>query len=143
MRRWWHEPTTVEHVEKKYGPSVDGTSKTTIYIIEADATPIGMIQTYWVRDYPDHAKSVKMMNAVGVDLFIGDPAYIGKGYGSMILSTFVQDIIRGKYSSAAGVIADPSTNNPASIRTFEKAGFTKDSIVSDKDGPEQLMVLRF
>lgn len=143
VQRWWHEPATMKHVEDKYGPSVDGVAKTSIYIIVANTTPIGMIQTYWVRDFPDHVESAKMRDAIGLDLFIGEPTYIGKGYGSIIISTFVQDVIKNKYLDAVGIIADPSVNNPASIRTFEKAGFMKGDIVSGKDGLEQLMILRF
>lgn len=143
IQRWWHEQATVKHVEEKYGPSVDGTAKTTIYIIEADTIPIGMIQIYWLRDYPDHVESVKMSEAVGIDLFIGDPRYVGKGYGSVIISTFVNNIVKDEYSKAVAVIADPSIDNFVSVRTFEKTGFKKGDIVKGEDGLEQLMILQF
>lgn len=143
IARWWHEPATLEHVETKYGPSVDGTEKTTIYIVELNQKPLGMVQTYLLQDYPEHADSAGMVNAVGVDLFIGEPEYIGKGYGSQMLKEFIDKIIRVKYSNIEGVIADPSVGNPASIRMFEKAGFVKGKIVEDKEGQEQLMILKF
>lgn len=106
-----------------------------------DEKPIGMIQSYWVRDYPEHAESVGMPEAIGVDLFIGEPEYIGKGYGQKLLSQFIEEI-KVKYKNAVGIIADPSVNNPASIRMFEKVGFMKGDVVDDKDGKEQLMIMK-
>lgn len=104
---------------------------------------MGMIQSYWVRDFPEHAESVGMSDAIGVDLFIGEPEYIGKGYGQKLLSQFIKKVAKVQYKNASGIIADPSVNNPASIRMFEKVGFVKGDITDDKDGKEQLMIMRF
>lgn len=56
---------------------------------------------------------------------------------------FVEDIIRVRYPTATGVVADPEIANAASIRAFEKAGFGRGRIVDGEFGDEQLMVLRF
>jgi aminoglycoside 6'-N-acetyltransferase len=140
VARWWREPATVEHVEKEYGPSDE---KTAVYVVEGNGQPIGIIQSYPVEDYPEHGESVKMPGGVGVDLFIGEPSLIGKGYGAQLLSDFVSQVVRPKYPDATGVVGDPEVENLASVRAFEKAGFVKGRIVPGEYGPEQLMVLRF
>lgn len=139
VAKWWREPATVEYVREHYGSD----PKTSIYVALGNDKPMGIIQSYFVDDYEAHATSVNMKGAVGVDLFIGEADLIGKGYGSVMLMNFVDQIIRKKYPSATGVIADPEVANNASIRAFEKAGFTKGSVVGGEYGPEQLMILRF
>jgi aminoglycoside 6'-N-acetyltransferase len=139
VARWWQEPATAEHVEEKYGPS---DRKTSVYIVLGDAVPIGMIQSYRVEDYPEHAESVGAPGYIGVDLFIGDASLIGKGHGAQLLVDFVSQIIRTEYPDAHGVVADPNVANLASIRAFEKAGFMKGEVVPGEDGPEQLMLLQ-
>ena len=140
VSRWWKEPATVEHVESKYGPGADGKDKTAMFIVESDETPVGFIQSYKVDDYPEHAASVRLPGSIGVDLFIGEKDYVGKGYGSALLKAFISDVVPRKYPDARQVVADPSIKNLASIHAFEKAGFHKGSITNDDDGLEQLMI---
>lgn len=142
VAKWWREPATVAYVEKEYGPSDD---KTDVYVVEGDGRPIGIIQSYRVEDYPEHFQSVKMPGGVGVDLFIGEPSLIGRGYGTQLLKDFAAQIVKVKYPSASGIVADPEVANLASIRAFEKAGFRKGEIVTGEEdgGPEQLMILQF
>ncbi|HEV2413106.1 MAG TPA: GNAT family N-acetyltransferase [Candidatus Saccharimonadales bacterium] len=141
VSRWWKEPATMEHVETKYAPAVDGHDKTAMFIVEDDDRPVGFIQSYWIDDYPEHAASVRVKAAIGVDLFIGEEDRIGKGFGPALLKAFITDVISSKYPDARRVVADPSVDNLASIRAFEKAGFYKGEITRDDDGPEQLMII--
>jgi aminoglycoside 6'-N-acetyltransferase len=141
VKKWWREPTeTLDEVEKKYGGRVIGDEPTDVYFAMLRGTPIGMIQSYRVDDYPEHAESINLENAIGVDLFIGEEAYTGKGYGPLLLAQFIDKVIRTSYRDAAFVVADPEIANTVSIRAFEKAGFTKGDIVSGEHGPEQLVI---
>ena len=131
----------MEHVEKKYGPGADGDDKTAMFIVEDNKRPIGYVQSYWIDDYPEHAASVRVSEAIGLDLFIGEKDYIGKGYGPALLKAFLSEVVPDKYPNASRAVADPSIENNASIRAFEKAGFYKGDITNDEDGPEQLMII--
>lgn len=62
-------------------------------IVYADI-PIGCIQTYRLSDYPEHAERMDAgEGATGLDIFIGDPACIGRGIGPLILTSFVENIV--------------------------------------------------
>ena len=139
VAQWWHEPATIEFIEKEYGPS---DPKTDVYVVEGDGKPMGIIQSYWTQDYPEHFEKVQLKASVGVDLFIGEPDLIGKGYGTQLLANFVDSIIKQKYPAADCVVADPEVTNLASVRAFEKAGFSKGTVVNGEHGPEQLMILK-
>lgn len=137
VARWWREPPTVEHVAKDYGPHND----TDVFMAFSDRKPLGVIQSYWAEAYPEHYETVQLPGSIGVDLLIGDPAMIGRGYGPRLLREFVEQVVRMRYPEATAVVSDPEVKNSASVRAFEKAGFTKGAVVPGDDGPEQLMVL--
>jgi RimJ/RimL family protein N-acetyltransferase len=120
--RWWHEPLTLEQVEAKYRPRITGDEPVRCFIILADDTPIGLIQTYRVGDFPEYAECLPMPpDAAGIDLFIGEDAYLHRGLGSRILRAFVNNVIVP--SGVTTVSIDPSAENRIAIRAYEKAGF--------------------
>jgi aminoglycoside 6'-N-acetyltransferase len=136
VAKWWREPPTIEFVEKEYGPR---DKKTDVYVIEGDGKPMGIIQSYRIDDYPDHQQSLEIINAVGLDLFIGIVELTGKGFGSQLVKEFIDTVIRKKYPDAHSVVVDPEVANIASVKMFEKVGFQKrNSIVVDHRS-EQIM----
>lgn len=140
VKKWWPEPeANLAAVEKEFGASIDGTEPTKVYLAIVEDKPIGIIQCYQLSDYPKYQKTIKLDNAVGVDLFIGEEAYVGKGYGTAMIKQFVEEIIRRQYPDAKYAISDPEVKNFASIRAFEKAGFIKGPIKPGDYGPEYLM----
>lgn len=124
VQEWWHESLTLEEVERKYGPRIDGVEKTYVFLIHHDRRPIGLIQWYLWSDYPDHAAQLGASStAAGVDLAIGEKQSVGKGLGSILIREFVNKVIFEK-STATAVVTDPEEQNLRSRRAFEKAGFT-------------------
>ncbi|HSW75144.1 MAG TPA: GNAT family N-acetyltransferase [Candidatus Saccharimonadales bacterium] len=141
VKKWWRDQKdTLDEIEKKYGGRIEGDDPTDCYIAEIDNTPIGFIQSYPINDYPEHARSIPLDNAVGIDLFIGKEDFTGKGFGTKLLEQFVKKVLRVRYPDARFVVADPEVANVASVRAFQKAGFRKGKIVSGEHGPEQLMI---
>jgi aminoglycoside 6'-N-acetyltransferase len=144
VARWWHESSTDADVENQYGPSVDGVDPTTLWTVEVDGVAVGMIQSYRVDDYPEHAESVQQPpGAIGIDYMIGEPDCLGHGIGAAMIAKFVAEVIPTEYPGATAVVSDPSVENVASIRALERAGFSRGPIVPGEDGPEQIMFVRF
>jgi RimJ/RimL family protein N-acetyltransferase len=125
VRRWWDEHQTYEEVAAHYLPAIRGTDPTDLYVIELDGQAAGFIKTYLVSDYPDYAALVDVGEQVaGVDLFLANADQTGRGLGSRVLDAFVNDVVFASPTIRA-CIADPAVENAASIRAFEKAGFTR------------------
>jgi aminoglycoside 6'-N-acetyltransferase len=121
--RWWVERKTLKEVEEHYLPTIEGDEPTDYYVALLDGEPFGLIQTYLVSDYPDYAASIgEGEGTAGVDLFIGEEAMTGRGLGSEMLRTFVDEIVFARPTTIA-CVAGPELRNTASVRAFEKAGF--------------------
>jgi len=120
VNRWWHETLDLAGVEAKFGPRVDGTEPTHVFMIEDNGQPAGWIQWYWWSDYPAHAAQLGAEpGSAGIDLAIGEEAMIGRGLGPAAIVQFLRQIV-----FANSVYCDPEEANVRSLRAFEKAGFT-------------------
>jgi RimJ/RimL family protein N-acetyltransferase len=123
VQRWWRERETYEEVVEHYLPAIEGSDPTDHYLVVLDGRPVGFVETYLVADYPDHARLVGAEpGAAGVDLFIADADLTGRGIGTELLRRFVSEVVFAR-PATTHCVADPETENIASVRAFEKAGF--------------------
>jgi len=125
VRRWWAadgEPT-VEAVEARYGPRIDGVRPTRMWVVEVNGRSVGFVQDYRIGDYPDYAVLGPDPEAIGLDYLIGDPAWVGRGLGVSMLWAWMQQA-RRRYAGTTSYFAAPDHRNRASLRVLEKAGFT-------------------
>ncbi|WP_231263252.1 GNAT family N-acetyltransferase [Nocardioides alpinus] len=126
VRRWWHsdgEPTD-ERVQRVYGPRVDGTTPTRMWVAEVNGRSVGFVQDYRIRDYPDFALLAPDPDAVGLDYAIGEPGWVGRGLGTPILWAWMQRT-HESLPDATAYFAAPDHRNQASLRILGKAGFTQ------------------
>lgn len=126
IRRWWQadgEPTA-EAVTEQYGPEIDGTTPTRLWIAEVNGRSVGFLSDYRIADYPDYALLCSEPDAVGLDYAIGEPAWLGKGLGARILWTWSRKA-RHRFPDATSYFAAPDHRNEASLRMLDKAGFTR------------------
>jgi len=137
------DAVTMKQVEAKYGLEVDGLGVTHRFIIEFEGAPIGLIQRYHLRDFPDYARAVGEDPAAsaGLDLLIGEPSALGRGLGSGALDKFVTGVVFAE-SRVTRVVAGPAVSNARSIRVFEKAGFLRirDAMVPGEQVPAAVML---
>ena len=143
VARWWTERKTFEEVEEHYLPTIEGTEPTDHYIALLDGEPIGLLQTYAVSAYPDYAVLIDAgEGTAGVDLFIGEEAWTGRGIGTEMLRRFVDEIVFADPATIA-CVADPDVQNLASLRAFEKAGFgVVRELIDPSDGQLHALVRR-
>ncbi len=121
---WWHEAGSSEDlVRAKWEARTRGADeKTRIFIINVDSTDIGLIQTYRLADYPDHAAEVQLPDSSGIDVFIGIPGWRNRGVGTALVRQFVDEVVFAEPSIERCAI-DPEPENRRAIRAYEKAGF--------------------
>ena len=94
-------------------------------IIEYDGKSIGYVHMYKLNEellneyeYPSTNKVV-----YGIDQFIGESEYWGKGIGTDFMRLVLQYLTKEK--GAEIIILDPHADNPRAIRCYEKVGFKK------------------
>src|SRR5690348_9127907 len=122
VREWWDPLPTLDSVAAKYSPRILGKEPTRSFIIESSRMPIGYVQTYRIADYPDYAQYLGVSDdAAGVDLFVGEPKYMGLGLGSQLLREFLERIVFSD-GSVAECIIGPDVRNLRAIRCYEKVG---------------------
>lgn len=124
VREWWgDEGSTLAKVEAHYAPCIAGAEPTRCFVVLYAGLPIGFVQTYRVADYPDHEAAIGAgPGTAGVDLFIGEEAYLHRGLGAPILRRFLATIVFAADDVTCCMI-DPSVRNTSAIRAYEKAGF--------------------
>ena len=143
IHTWFNEPHvqsfyslrawTIEEVRQKLTPYIQGVGGMECYIISNDKIPIGYIQCYPVKEHPwDNQNLVEevIQNSAGIDLFIGEKEFIGRGIGCQILEAFLKSYIWTRYKYC---LVDPDIRNDISIQLFKKCGFRKHQQISSKD----------
>jgi aminoglycoside 6'-N-acetyltransferase len=151
MHSWFNEP----HVQRFYSlrewseaevlhkllPAIEFKNRLFGFIIFFQQKPIGYIQYYSVKDFPwpqqDFAPNVEK-EAAGLDLFIGNPSFIGKGLGSAIITQFLEDLIWPRFQFC---VVDPDERNLASIKLFEKCKFVRHKKIISKDSLDKTVTL--
>lgn len=117
-------PPSAIQIREKYGPRIDGVVAVEPYIAETEGKPFAFMQCYRLtdEDYKSYGYSIEE-TIYGIDQFIGEPALLGKGYGTRMVIEFLNFIFNEK--GAGAVTVDPELTNPRAIRCYEKCGFQK------------------
>ncbi len=126
VARWWDHEWTPEALERDFGPSVDRTDPTEIYLASQGGSPFGLIQRYRLDSYRPHLKALAAIvpvppAALSIDYLIGDPALRGRGMGAAMIRAFVSSSWAA-YPEAPAVIVPVVAANIASWRALERAG---------------------
>lgn len=126
VARWWHnENPDVAAAERNYGPVVDGTDPTRMWVVELNGRSVGFVQDYRIGDHPDYALLTAAPDAIGFDYAVGEPAWVGRGFGTRILWSYLRDVVRPHYPDATTYFAAPDHRNGASLRVLDKLGFAR------------------
>ncbi len=128
MRTWWPDDAELEALEQRYGPVVDRTDPTEVFVIDHDHQPVGLIQSYRLSDNPEWQAALAVAgtpgNAVGIDYLIGVERLTGLGLGPEVIDRFVWQIW-SRYPDVAAVVVSTQAGNRRSWRALEKAGFRR------------------
>lgn len=126
VARWWAHETTTAAVERDFGPAVDGTDPTRMYLGWAEGRPIGLVQVYALADFPEYVAELAAVCAVppgalSIDYLIGEPFARGRGLGAGLIAA---GVTRGfaDHPGAHDVLVPVAAANVASWRALRRAG---------------------
>lgn len=134
MHTWLNKPhvhewydndkeNTIEAITARYGPKIDGKKPTNCYLVLYEGKAFGYIQTYIVSDWPEFGNYVGYdEHTASIDLFIGEQEFLGKGFGSVMIKTFLKTVVFANPTIRTCIIG-PEPQNARAIRAYEKAGF--------------------
>lgn len=151
MHRWLQAPHMRRHyqpqeldldeVTAKYLPRIEGTVATHCHIALLADAPLGMIQCYRNADFPDYSAEIVLAEGISLDIFIGEAARLGQGLGPRLLRAYIKDIAFKVFPEEARCYICHALDNPAAIRSSEKAGFRFLRDVEEAGKPAKLFVL--
>lgn len=138
---WWDGPHELDELAVQYGPRIAGEHHVRCYLALDGDRPFGFVQCYTVGDEPTYAPGLDLdPAAVGIDLYIGEPAYLGRGLGRRMLERFVDEIVLADPAVPYALI-DPDVGNERAIRTYRRAGFTRIAEI-ERDGEAVVLMRR-
>lgn len=135
-------PWTLEEVYKKLMPYLQGEKQIKCFIIYQGTHPFGYIQSYPIKENPWENQDLPekiIKEAAGIDLFIGEEDYLGKGLGSEIISQFLEKHIWPFFRYC---LADTDVRNKASLGLFYKCGFIEHKKIFFKNALNQQVFLQ-
>lgn len=142
VRAWWGEIGSYDEAVQEYLDAIEGRDRADVYAIVVDDEPVGLVQTYVLADYPEFAALVSAgPGTAGMDMLLGEERLIGSGLGTHVIRAFVRDVVFAATTTLA-CLADPDVRNLASVRAFEKAGFTAVSTFVDPEDGRLHAVMR-
>jgi aminoglycoside 6'-N-acetyltransferase len=137
VAEWWDTAQTelgLDGVIAKYRSRTGSDDPTTACIIEVADLPIGYIQHYPWAANEDEMREIGFdlpAGYWGVDIFIGEPEYLDRGFGSRAVALTLRYLVEERH--AAGVALVVARNNLRAQRAYEKAGLVRVSEVLDTD----------
>jgi aminoglycoside 6'-N-acetyltransferase len=131
VERWWRQPNGLEYLESKYGPRIDNSSATEVFVIEIDGEPAGIIQRYRTSDYADWAAAIAEaapslagVTTAGIDYLLGRPEVRQRGIGTRAIAAFTSQLFL-EMPDVEAVVVSVLQQNRASWRALERAGYER------------------
>jgi aminoglycoside 6'-N-acetyltransferase len=129
VARWWNHETSLDAVERDFGPTARGEEPNEDLLVHVDGIPVALVQRSWLRDDPEYLAELAAIapvpdGSLTIDYLIGDPARTGRGLGSMLIR-FVAERTWHEHPAARAIVVAVHVDNRPSWRALEKAGFTR------------------
>ena len=126
VARWWGSPPSEVALLKEELAS----GKVDMRIVHADA-PFAYVQDYRLDAFDAPFAADLPEGARGLDMFLGDPAYLGQGHAAAFLRQRAQALIA---DGAPCVAVDPDPANERARKAYARAGFRDRGLTQDLEG---------
>lgn len=137
VREWWNPdgpPATAEMARRDYAPDTRAASPGGSCFIELDQRPVGFVQFYPWSVETEYCRKVGITvdpGAWGFDVFIGEPAALGRGVATRSLDLLCAHLLDDRGATAVVIVTE--VGNVRAHRVYEKLGFRKELDFLDDD----------
>ncbi len=114
---------TLMDVASEYGPCVQGEDPTICYLAVSGTTPFAYLQCYRNADYPQWAEIIGVTDGISVDLYIGEPSFLGRGFGQAALSGFLRQVAFAHFRAESRAYISHEPGNEAALQCSVTVGF--------------------
>jgi RimJ/RimL family protein N-acetyltransferase len=120
IREWLHGEglkTTLQSLAESF----EGSSDFQHWIVYDSETPFGYLLTSEIDPQEEFFAAVHFSGdkAITLDVFIGEPDYLGKGFGTAM----IKQLIQWQFADVSDVIIDPEVANERAVHVYQKLGF--------------------
>ena len=131
LYKWFHSPSVKQwfmvdacdqdNFIKKHQEKINAIDEW-YYIVYFNNIPFGYICYYNANIDSDNIGFIEPVGTYGIELFIGNTDFIGKGFGKQMLLLFIETIIK-KNKNIKRLIIDPHINNKIAYNMYLTIGF--------------------
>lgn len=116
-------PVSLEEVALEYGPVINAQEPTLSHLALSQGQPFAYLQCYRNADYPDWAELIKVVDGISIDLFIGDPSYLQRGFGQAALRAYLRRVAFAHHTAETRAYISHELTNIAALRCSQAVGF--------------------
>jgi aminoglycoside 6'-N-acetyltransferase len=127
------KPINLEEVCAHYGPRLAEGWPTRCHIAESGGRPFAYLQCYRNVDWPGWAAEIDVSDGLSIDLYIGEPAFVGRGYGQAMLRAYVRDVVFPRWPQELLCYIAHAVANTRALACSRAVGF-RDVGRFDEDG---------
>jgi aminoglycoside 6'-N-acetyltransferase len=110
------------------------------FIVSTDR-PIGFIQVWRIADSPDYTAPWCVSSGISLDLLIGEPEFVGRGWGRRILTRFLRDVAFPLFPEEDLCWILHDRRNERAMRASMAAGFRHSHDIAIHGYPHALLQL--
>jgi|SRR5579864_3344444 len=122
--RQFYQPAaiTLAEVIAEYAPMI-GERTPTICHIACASEPFAYVQSYRNRAYPDWADLIEAQDGISLDLFIGEPAFLHRGFGRALILAYLREVARSHFAGETHAYIAHACANEKALRCSQAVGF--------------------
>jgi aminoglycoside 6'-N-acetyltransferase len=134
-------PVTLADVAVEYGPAVRGEEPSHCHLAFHRSTPFCYLQCYRNAAYPEWARTIAVTDGVSVDLFIGEPSFLHRGFGQAALAEYLRQFVFRRYPDEMVAYIAHEPGNSAALRCSQAVGFRRVRSFRENDTEMVLLAL--
>jgi aminoglycoside 6'-N-acetyltransferase len=92
-------PITLDEVAAEYAPTIGNDTPTVCHLAVGAGMPFAYVQSYRNLDYPEWAEMIDVRDGISVDLFIGEPSFLHRGFGRAMPRAYFNQVALAHFAA--------------------------------------------